>query len=536
MDKNQLIKDVKSLIGDAEIEQALTLLDSFFENNVRYKNFSAYAIQIRSFYKKTKNEEDLAIITHDQAKTNYNKVNYQILDLLEHVERDDFNWRPKTTSNSKTIAFSIGALLLLVVGGFFVYRWLQPGTPTPIPDLEVCPTYKPDTEFNIIVFPYLTYDNNQLRPHQAVFDRLSDLAKTYNINLGVDFFYGEEDTADFPKNDEQFSSVAQSCNANLAIWGRSEALSNQTILRTQYKFLNVEESFEFNKIMIEEETEIDTVRSISSIANTGTVTENIEQIILFLFGIIAHETTNDDAAIAVLEQVQIPDSAATLLKGMALADSYIRENQPDKAAATYDEVLEVHPNYWFALNNRGMLKYKAGEYEQSIEDLSGTINLRPQDTMALSVRGSAYTKTEQLTKAKKDLDKAKELDPDNKSIDAKLEDWNRKERELQIRNIELERKVERNPNDIQALNSSARTNLNLGDFNKSLQYSEKAITNNPQNLEAYTTKIKSLIELGEQEKAKESLEKAVQSGLNRESLLQAIPELRPNITTIKRKN
>jgi tetratricopeptide (TPR) repeat protein len=536
MDKNQLIKDVKRLVGEADVEKALALLDSFFENNVRYKNFSAYAVQIRSFYKKTKNEEDLAIITQDQAKANYNKINYQLLDLLEHVERDDFDWRPKAGSGSKTMAFSIGAVLLLLVGGFFLYRWLQPDTPTPPPDLEVCPTYKPDTEFNILVFPYLTYDNNQLRPHQAVFDRLSDLAKTYNINLGVDFFYGEEDTADFPRNDEQFSSVAQSCNANLAIWGRSEALSDQTILRTQYKFLNVEESFEFNKIMIEEETEIDTVRSISSIANSGTVTENIEQIILFLFGIVAHETTNDDAAIAVLEQVQIPDSAATLLKGMALADSYIRENQPDKAAATYDKVLEVHPNYWFALNNRGMLNYKAGDYEQSIEDLSGTINLRPKDTMALSVRGAAYTKTEQLNKAKKDLDKAKELDPNNKSIDAKLEDWNKKERELKIRNIELERKVESNPNDVQALNNTARTNLNLGDYSKSLQYSEKAITNNPQNLEAYATKIKSLIELGQEEKARESLEKAVESGINRESLLKAVPELRTNIISIKRMN
>ena len=541
MDKYQLIKEVQQLMGEAQAGQALQTLLDFFNKNPQYQTFSAYALQIKAALQENKNKAELGVLSSDQVKANNNQINYQILELLDHVKKDDFNWRPgKKQMGSRVITLSLSTAIVLILGIYFLVQSLQkePATEVEVQNMEAaCPTFEPNTRFNIIVFPYGTYDNNQLKPHQAVLERLIELGQTYDINLGIDFFNADENTPLFPKNDTEFSDFAKECRANLAIWGRSEKLTDKTILKTQYKFLDVKESFLFNRIKIKEDTEIDTVQSISSIANNGIVTENIEQAILLLFGVIASEIADPEVAIAALKKVEVNDSASTLLKGMTLADSYLRNDKPEKAVGVYDEVLETHPDYWFALNNRGMLKYQTGEYEQSIVDLSNTIALRPTDTAALSVRGAAYTKIGQVAKAKKDLKMAKSLDPNDQSIDDKIKSLEKKEVELKRKEAELEQQVEKRPNDVQALHTTASTNYNLGDYNKSIEYSEKAIRTNPKDAEAHITKIKSLIELGDSTKVQESIRTAIKNGVKAEDIQQAIPELNPdNSTRIIRRN
>ena len=118
MDKNQLIKEVKRLVGEAEVGKALEQLLNFFEGNAKYKNFNAYALQIKAFLQKTSKEEELAIISNDQAKANYNKINYQILELIDRLEKDDLSWRPQTTSSPKMITVSISGVILLLIGAF----------------------------------------------------------------------------------------------------------------------------------------------------------------------------------------------------------------------------------------------------------------------------------------------------------------------------------------------------------------------------------------------------------------------------------
>ena len=53
------------------------------------------------------------------------------------------------------------------------------------------------------------------------------------------------------------------------------------------------------------------------------------------------------------------DTTAHLLKGMVLAEDYITSNQDEKLGIL-QPIIEVHPEYPLARNNRGILNYQKG--------------------------------------------------------------------------------------------------------------------------------------------------------------------------------
>jgi tetratricopeptide (TPR) repeat protein len=138
---------------------------------------------------------------------------------------------------------------------------------------------------------------------------------------------------------------------------------------------------------------------------------------------IAYDDKGDyDRAIADYNQALSinPDYAiAYNNRGKAYAD----KKDYEKAIADYTQAIRIDPDFAIAYNNRGMVyadynnrgytnkKDYEKDYEKAIADYTQAIRIDPDDAIAYNNRGMVYFYKRDETRARADLRKALELDP-----------------------------------------------------------------------------------------------------------------------------
>ncbi len=87
----------------------------------------------------------------------------------------------------------------------------------------------------------------------------------------------------------------------------------------------------------------------------------------------------------------------------------------EEIKALTDEIAE-NPDYYPAYNNRGVARYRAGDYIEAIKDFSKAIDLAPDSALAYNNRGLAKVNTKDFDGAVKDFTQAVELEPGNAKV------------------------------------------------------------------------------------------------------------------------
>ncbi|MCB0642948.1 MAG: tetratricopeptide repeat protein, partial [Phaeodactylibacter sp.] len=321
--------------------------------------------------------------------------------------------RPSTdTTESKNFRFQKWQLWLLTVlvavitlGVFFYIRSNS--------ERASCPDFIPNSELNVLLLPYTNIGDGDYRPEIPIRDRLQKKCRENALNASVQFFdrYFDRKDAQIPSF-ENANRIGQGCNSELVVWGLVEKSRDQYELVTNFKYLGPSQNFNLQKIQVEGEALVDTVPSISSILMEGSITRELEDLILMLFGIVAHEKGLHQQAINSLNQVRPgKDSSELVWSQMLLADSYLEVEQNDSALMAYDKVLAAAPENPLALNNRGHLLLSKGKYAEAVNDFSGVIQQDPDAEEPRVARAVAYLKMNQKEKAMIDLDHAKRLNP-----------------------------------------------------------------------------------------------------------------------------
>ncbi len=530
MEKSSLIREVKQLIGEAELEAALDKLAAFLEKDDRYAGLGRTALHLRAEYRKTARDETRGVLSREDAKLSYNQLTDKLLSLLDDLEegRTGSSIAGKRKKGLPLIA--AGALAVLLIGGFFGYRYFaQPSATAEFVEegVKACPDFGAGKRFNILLLPFFDYRKQDLAAHHvAIGQSLIDFCRQQQIKASARIY--QLDPTDYPIDDARVAAIGEDCkDARLLIWGTAEAESeDEQIVQARYRFLNLGEKFAFAKLQYAGDSSIDTVRSISSIATEGALTAGIRQSILLLFGLIAHETQNFDASIAALEasDVQaIPDSSTQLLRGMMLADNYLAKKDSAKALTAYDEVLEMHPNYSFARNNRALLLFRKGDYEAAAEDLSVHLGNKPEDTQARIARSAAYLKAEQLDKAKADLEEAKKSGAKDQLIRKQEIELKEKIREQKSIKTKAEERLRLDPDNVQALQAQAEASRKLGEYDDASEAARRILERDPGNAEAYRTLFQTYQAAGQYDKLKEAASAARRSGVAPE-VLSVLPQ------------
>lgn len=384
MDKLTLKRAVQRLVGEAETEQALDMMLSFFAKEPAYLNLYNKTLQAKALFNRTEKDENQGVIAADAAKINYNQVTRQILDILQTLDKEDkISYKATGPSNQRmqrNILIGIALLAILGVIGIMLYRtdaFGSNGLPNiePIPPGQVCPDFPLDSNLNVLVLPFKDLNGNtetglNTRVAKLIELRLDDFKSQYGVNFDL-AVKTDLLLEDFPTQISDAETIAEACDAELIIWGTSEKTpDDDEIIITRYKFLNAER-LSLHKLVLTTDTDIDTITTQSSIVTNGQLTESIEETLQYIFGIIAHESGNAQAVIAAYRNLILEgDSTAAFTREVLLTDAYILADSSLMALKQTERINKMHPEYFWAQNNKGIMAFRQKEYDESYQRLA----------------------------------------------------------------------------------------------------------------------------------------------------------------------
>lgn len=542
MEKQNLINIVRELIGQAEPDQALEQLIPFLQSDVEYQDLAKIAYLAQAKLERNRRDKDSGTITREAANTTENLVSKTILNIVDDLEKE--NLHPKRyeiqgNRFSKKLLWVLSGILGLLAIGLGTWLYLTFFNNDDVIDIDPteCPTFADNSEFNILLLPFETIAGEQMQTHISIKRRLADMVDRFNIKVDIEIFkdYFKDGAHDSPDPNDA-KEVGSSCDAKLVIWGTTESVGDNKIVSTSYKYLGeAAEQLKFRKIRLESNNRMDTISTLSSIETEGILTQDIEKIIYTIFGLIANRTQNHDAAIAILEEATdstiVQDSAIILLNNMVLADSYIAQDSLALAEKTYDKILAVHPDYGFALNNRGVLKLKNNRYVSAIEDFNKKLQLSPDDVDALAARGAAFLKLEELKRAEKDLKEAEKMEPSSPIIQKNIQQLDSVRQVKEQEKNEATQQLQRNRNDIDALNRRASASVSLGQPDQAITDSKRVLRRDSRNVKAYANLSDAYLHKGDTTEVKTTLDKAQRKGVD----IKDIEAVRPLVIEAVRK-
>jgi len=522
MSKQEIIKNIKAAITQADTPRALAELVPFLENNRQYRAMSKVARLAQAKYERAEQDFNQGLIDREDTTFIYNSVNRTVLQLVADVENDDFDlshYEPAMHPNvwqKRIWSILASILVVLAVGiGFWIYTTQKAIPPTGI----TCPTFQKNAEFNVLLLPFQPNVKNELTPHITIKRRLTDKSAKEKLNTSIEIDNDYFDNHDTPGQTEAMYAGGN-CGAQMVIWGIWEKTNNGTIISTDFKYLGSRDRFGFQKLKLESDDQIDTVFAMSNIETQGTITQDIEKVIDNYFGLIAELSGQPQAAIEPLKRAtpSPTDTAAFLLNQMTLANCYIETGDNHAAGEVYNNILKVHPDYGFARNNRGVIMYQEGNYDQAVEDITVQLEKTPNDADALLLRASAYLKKEDLEKAEKDLDRARIVSPKKQHLQKRVELLEKRKKEKQLIIDEATTELKVNKNAITALNNRAAANESLGNHAAAIEDANRVIALNNANEKAYETLIEALNEENKPDEAIHMLRTAEAKGVKLQGL------------------
>jgi len=524
MDKSLLLDQVHELISNAETAQALDSVEAFLKADTRYKTLYREAVAISAIFQKTQRDEQKGVLSFENAGLRYSQINDRLLNLLDSIETDKLEPDGISAQPAKRYVARWWLLVipLILIAGIFGGGYFFKKSPKQPNTGPACPRFEPTSEFNVMVLPYLLLSGGQDQPQALIVERLENLREKYKLNTSIQI--NQQFKPDRLLSYDSASIYGKRCNAKMVIWGRSEQAGSAKIIKTRFKFLGDEDAFAFTQLKWQGEKQVDTIKTLSSLVSQGDMTTDIEQVILLVLGVSAKETGNTETAIAALESLRTTDSTTLLVRNMMLADSYIGTGQNEKALSTYDTLLQVHPNYWLALNNRGFLLMENGDNLGAIDDFTTVLD-KKQDSDVLIARAKAYQQSDQPLKAKTDYEAVIKIEP-SRAPEVK------KQLEETSRQVEVENNLIRQAPDVAVAPATkneiweiSEANKKLGNYKDASRLLQKGIEANPKDPKFYASKIELLLQQGNKEEAASLFNEALANGIKREELFQLKPSI-----------
>jgi len=360
---------------------------------------------------------------------------------------------------------------------------------------------------------------------------LGNLRDQYLIKLESEIYSDSTlaNSSQYPANSDEAVALSKNCNVDLdlVIWGTEGKVGNQNFITTKYKFLAGKDGFDLTKLKISD-TGIDTIQSLSSILTHGEVTGEIEQIIKYIFGLIKYETGDYDAAIATLEEVQLPkaDSSAQLTKDMLLFDSHYKKGNKTKAMASLDAVLKTQPDFTLALNNRAAMYYEQKKYQIAASDLKEANKKLPEDAVLVSNLLQVSLIVEDIKEAEKvlhELERMKTGDRDLVARAPKIIENIRKSQEIQLKSTTDV--LKRDPGNINALQTQANIYLKKENFNAAIELANQILAKNPKHKAAYIILLEAYTKLEREREVVATVRQAQNAGFDKTTLLKGREDL-----------
>ncbi len=313
MELKEIIQLVRGNLLQGKTEEALKEIGSFLDKQGT-SAIDEYnlVIKLTNKFRQTKQSEQANLISFEDAQVAYSQINNSLLTLVKDLENPDGKSVLGKKKRPLWPFVTVGGLLLVAVAVYFLW---------PAPEEKSCPTFAPDTEFDILVLPFNPLTGEEVTPTHRLFEiGLNRLIDDFNLTGEANVESYAESIAlqdDYPTGAQDARGISEDCGSQLIIWGITEKLpgNNQTILTTNYLFLE-EDDIHLDRQELGMDAELsasdivmqlperglqkDTIASFSSISDN--LPPQLESRLKFLLGVFAHEKGDNMATQKLLEE------------------------------------------------------------------------------------------------------------------------------------------------------------------------------------------------------------------------------------------
>ena len=538
MDPNATLANIRQLIAEAKNEEAAELLLEYLNQDPEpVRSWRDTVSNLLAQYKRVKLQQQRNTISFDEARRAINQITDGLLASLAGIEEGlpapaMENTKVGNSSSPPWLAIGVVVALMLATASFFMIRgfFQNNNTPADPPSIVVeqgeseegkCPPYEADSEFNIMVLPFQPLDGKLTPIERSLRIRLATEMERYGLKgsvftKNIDVFSNE-----YPLTSEQAFGIGLPCKAQLIIWGTTEEDRNgDDIVTTKFRFIE-SSHFSLTDLEITNEATVDTVSSLSSIATSAELTEEIEMTIQLILGLVAHETDNHQVAAATLEKVieERGGVAANPKWGLIQADSYIKAGQEERAIEVYREMLKTDSTNVKALLQKGLLEYHTGQNAEAHIDLTKALEHDPENTKALTARAAVSVKRNDLNLARQDLDQLDKTADKSMATQVIRKKYDERHLEEQEKIVTANKQIQQNPKDTSALRVKAEAAQNLGDFSTARKTASNLLEIDPNSFAAIKTLQSVMAKVPDSNAVRRQLEIAIPR-LNPEQLKQ----------------
>ncbi|WP_367390303.1 hypothetical protein [Lewinella sp. LCG006] len=538
MDPNATLANIRKLIAEAKNEEAAErLLEYLNQDPEPVSSWRDTVSNLLAQYKRVKLQQQRNTISFDEARRAVNQITDGLLASLASIEEGLPAPSLKTTesgtntSSPPWMVIGVVAALVLATASFFMLRGVFQNNnntaPTPIvvdqgeSEEGKCPPYEADSEFNIMVLPFQPLDGKLTPIERSLRIRLATEMEKYGLKGSVFTKKIDVFSDEYPLTSSQASIIGLPCKAQLIIWGTTEEDRNgNDIVTTKFRFIE-NSHFSLTDFEINNEATVDTISSLSSIATSAELTEEIEMTIQLILGLVAHETDNHEVAASTLEKVieERGGVAANPKWGLIQADSYIKTGQEERAIEVYREMLKTDTTNVQALLQKGLLEYRTGHNDVAHDDLTRALEQDPENTKALTARAAVSVKRNDLNQARHDLDLLDKTADKSIATQVIRKKYDERHLEEQAKIATANTQIQQNPKDTSALRIKAQAAQNLGDFSTARKTASNLLEIDPNNLAAIKTLQSVMAKVPDSNAVRRQLEIAIPR-LNPEELKQ----------------
>ena len=528
MNLQQALSEIKKLVGQGNIEQALEQLTALLDANPAYAELAQAARVNQADWYQTKSNVIKGLISTDDARIANSQVADNVLELARRLETGRLALEAPAARRTAPWRYVAAGIVVALAGAFIAWKVLK--------QKDECGDYGKPIVHRVMILPFKkTGEKKSFQPEFDISDGLNDLiAGTPSMKGKVEADVNENyDTETGYPNPSQVADIASNCDVQMVVWGKiNQALGNnkdEYTLEVRYKL------FGYGAAEISGDTVL--TRMLATRGEGGWI-EDARTVINLLYLVLANQTGTPVYASALGENWQADSQAAATTTAAAaidtstaleLAQNYAISRQPDKALRQYDEVLKAYPAQPTALRNRAAVLYSKGEYEAAVVDFEAAApDLESADAQLLRSRVEANLKSEQPEKAMNDLEQLSRVKGAPADwIKAKYQEAINLKTVLQIRLKEIEAKSRLKPANADLQLEAAKTRLHLGDTDKAIKQARTARQTDPKNADSYAIELEAHIAKGDTSAAVKILEKAEESGVNVKSFRWRVERVAP---------
>lgn len=530
MEIKKALAQIKQLVSQGNLEEGYDQLVKLLESSEEYAELANIARVNQGDLYQLKAQNLKGTISGDEARRTTNQLADNALKIARLLESGKVSFEQESEPSRSKVwryyAIGGGAALIIAAVLWFVFLYQS----------EDCPSFSEEAETRVMILPFMGAQRGE-NPAIDIMDELNDwIDQTPELRTKTiaDVHKRYDIDQNYP-NSAQAVDIARNCSAQMLVWGKVRKRENNSYtIDVRYRLLDG------GGVRFGGDT---TINRLLSVTEEATLTSDVKAVSRMLYMVLANYKRSPIAANALramdadLAALKSDDPGAEAhpvdtTTSFIMADRYFVQNEPEKAIAEYDKVLEHFPDNATAHTKRGALLLQLKDYRAAARDLEAVSTSNKTVEPALrEARIQAFLGSSQPEKANQELQTAKQDGGlDSTWIEDKARQVQDSTSALERRRDKMERIVASSKNNLDARIGAAKANLGLGDATSAETQAKEVLRRDPTNVEAVQIAVDAQMQKGDTARALQTIKSAAKAGANVKVLrLQpAIQALRPD--------